>query len=284
MTAEEHTHDQAHDQAGLAYHDEGPPDADVVLLLHGWPTWSFLWRRLTPLLATRFRVLVPELVVGDLLAQAGVVEGLLARLGVERFAAIGHAHGGGVAQLLAFDGAGVEALVLIDSVAFDLAPPEDLDPRAFLERGSVEFASLTEDELAGYELAPLRPPPDLAGALEHREDEMTAWDFPIFLLWGEEDPYLPVSVAERLSDAMPASTLGVVPDSGHFLLDDAFDSVGMLIHEYLRARYLGAPHGHEGIVMLQLERRPPEADLMPYELDDDEPLPPAADQEVGPHA
>lgn len=277
MSAEEH--------AGLAYLDEGPRDADVVLLLHGWPTSSFLWRRLTPLLATRFRVLVPELVHGgDLRAETDAVEGLLLHLGVERFAAIGHAHGGGVAQLLALDGAGVDALVLIDSVAFDVAPPEDLDPRTFIERGSVEFASLTDEELAGYLAAPFRFPPDLGGALEGREAEMAAWGFPIFLLWGEEDPYLPVTLAERLSDAMPASTLGVVPDSGHLLLDDAFDSVGMLIHEYLRARYLGAPHGHEGIVMLQLERRPPEADLASYELDDDEPLPPAADQEVGPHA
>ena len=272
------------DHAGLAYLDEGPRDADVVVLLHGWPTSSFLWRRLTPLLATRFRVLVPELVVGDLRAQAGAVAGLLAHLGIERFAAIGHAHGGGVAQLLAFDGAGVAALVLIDSVAFDRAPPEDLDPHAFLERGTVEFASLTDEELAGYARAPFRFPPDLGGALEGREDEMAGWGFPIFLLWGEDDPYLPVSLAERLSDAMPVSTLGVVPDSGHFLLDDAFDSVGMLIHEYLRARYLSAPHGHEGLVMLQLERRPPEADLAAYEQDEGDPSPPAADQEVGPHA
>ncbi|MGE5226865.1 MAG: alpha/beta fold hydrolase [Planctomycetaceae bacterium] len=270
--------------ASLAYLDEGPRDADVVVLLHGWPTSSFLWRRLTPLLATRFRVLVPELVAGGLRAQADAVEGFLARLGVERFAAVGHAHGGGVAQLLAFDGAGVDALVLIDSVAFDQAPPEDLDPRSFLERGSVEFSFLTEEELEGYARAPFRFPPDLGGALVGREDEMAAWDFPIFLLWGEEDPYLPVSLAERLCDAMPASTLGVVPDSGHFLLDDAFDSVGMLIHEYLRARYLGAPHGHEGIVMLQLERRPPGADLTEYEQDEGDPSPPAADQEVGPLA
>jgi haloalkane dehalogenase len=274
----------ARSHAGLAYLDEGPRDADVVVLLHGWPTSTFLWRRLTPVLATRFRVIAPEFVEGNLRAQAHAVAGLLAHLGIERFAAVGHAHGGGVAQLLAFDGAGVAALVLIDSVGFDQAPPEDLDPRAFLERGSIEFASLTADELEGYARSPFRFPPDLGGALEGREDEMAAWDFPIFLLWGEEDPYLPVALAERLCDAMPASTLGVVPDSGHFLLDDAFDSVGMLIHEYLRARFLGAPHGHEGIVMLQLERRPPEADLAGYETDEGDPLPPAADQEVGPHA
>jgi hypothetical protein len=40
----------AEERGGLAYLDEGPRDADVVLLLHGWPTSPFLWRRLTPLL------------------------------------------------------------------------------------------------------------------------------------------------------------------------------------------------------------------------------------------
>jgi hypothetical protein len=55
-----------------------------------------------------------------------------------------------------------------------------------------------------------------------------------------------------------------------------------MIHEYLRARYLGAPHGHEGVVMLQLERRPDRVDTV--QAEDDEPASPGAAQEVGPHA
>jgi len=268
----------------LAYLDDG--DGEVVVLLHGWPVGVTLWRRLAPLLATRFRVIAPDLVLGgDLRAQASAVTELLAHLGIERFAAIGHSHGGGVALLLALDGAGVDALVLLDSVAFDVAPPDDLDPRAFLERGSVEFASLPETDLEGYLAAPFRFAPDLGDALVGREAELGALDLPVFMLWGEEDPFVPLPVAERLNGAIPASTLGVVPESGHFLLDDAFDSVGVLIAEYLRARYLGAPHGHEGLVMLQLERRPPWVDLAPYEEEDIETgTPDPAEQEVGPNA
>ena len=45
-----------------------------------------------------------------------------------------------------------------------------------------------------------------------------------------------------------------------------------MIAEYLRARYAHAPHGHDdpidGIVMLQLERRPPWVDLEEDERDD----------------
>ena len=32
----------------MAYVDVGPPDAPPVLLLHGEPTWSFLYRRMIP--------------------------------------------------------------------------------------------------------------------------------------------------------------------------------------------------------------------------------------------
>ena len=114
---------------------------------------------------------------------------------------------------------------------------------------------------------------------------MGAWERPVLLLWGEDDRLVPVGVAERLNDAIAASTLGLVPDSGHLLLDDAFASVGEMIVEYLRARYLRAPHDHGGITMLQLERRPPEIDLELYEQDDGEPAPvDPAQQEVGPNA
>jgi len=46
----------------LAYLDEGPPDGDVVLLLHGEPSWSYLYRFMVPVLvAAGHRVVVPDL-------------------------------------------------------------------------------------------------------------------------------------------------------------------------------------------------------------------------------
>lgn len=50
---------------GLRVHhlDEGPPDAAPVLLLHGEPTWSYLYRTMVPgLVAAGHRVVVPDLV------------------------------------------------------------------------------------------------------------------------------------------------------------------------------------------------------------------------------
>lgn len=47
----------------LHYVDEGPRDGPPVLLLHGEPTWAYLWRHMIPLLTAQgFRVLVPDLI------------------------------------------------------------------------------------------------------------------------------------------------------------------------------------------------------------------------------
>lgn len=45
------------------YVDEGPPDAPVVLLLHGEPSWSYLYRKMIPILAgAGLRAVAPDLV------------------------------------------------------------------------------------------------------------------------------------------------------------------------------------------------------------------------------
>jgi pimeloyl-ACP methyl ester carboxylesterase len=43
------------------YRSAGPPTAPVLLLLHGFPASSFQFRELIPLLASKFRVLAPDL-------------------------------------------------------------------------------------------------------------------------------------------------------------------------------------------------------------------------------
>lgn len=45
------------------YIDEGPQDGPIILLMHGEPTWSYLWRHMIPLLtAAGCRVLAPDLI------------------------------------------------------------------------------------------------------------------------------------------------------------------------------------------------------------------------------
>lgn len=47
----------------LAYLDEGPADGEVVLLLHGEPSWSYLYRHMIPVLvAAGLRCIAPDLI------------------------------------------------------------------------------------------------------------------------------------------------------------------------------------------------------------------------------
>ena len=47
----------------VAYLDEGPRDGELVLCLHGQPTWSYLYRHMIDdLVARGFRVVAPDLV------------------------------------------------------------------------------------------------------------------------------------------------------------------------------------------------------------------------------
>ncbi|MGI9287221.1 MAG: alpha/beta fold hydrolase, partial [Pseudomonadales bacterium] len=47
----------------LHYLDEGPSDGPVVMLMHGQPSWSYLYRyMLPPLVEAGFRVIAPDLI------------------------------------------------------------------------------------------------------------------------------------------------------------------------------------------------------------------------------
>jgi pimeloyl-ACP methyl ester carboxylesterase/catechol 2,3-dioxygenase-like lactoylglutathione lyase family enzyme len=83
----------------LFYREAGAPDAPVLVLLHGFPASSFMFRNLMPKLADRYRVIAPDH-LGFGLSDAPPVEefdytfdaltdltaGLLEQLGVDRYA------------------------------------------------------------------------------------------------------------------------------------------------------------------------------------------------------
>jgi len=48
------------DGVNVFYREAGPADAPVLLLLHGFPTSSHMFRNLIPLLADRYRVIAPD--------------------------------------------------------------------------------------------------------------------------------------------------------------------------------------------------------------------------------
>ncbi|MGH9531831.1 MAG: alpha/beta fold hydrolase [Terriglobales bacterium] len=48
------------DGGRMSYVDEGAPDSPPIVLLHGNPTWSFLYRSIIPKLSARYRVIAPD--------------------------------------------------------------------------------------------------------------------------------------------------------------------------------------------------------------------------------
>jgi haloalkane dehalogenase len=44
----------------MSFLDEGPRDGEVVVMLHGNPSWSYYWRNLVSGLADRYRCIVPD--------------------------------------------------------------------------------------------------------------------------------------------------------------------------------------------------------------------------------
>lgn len=86
--------------------DEGPPDAPALVLLHGNPTWSFLYRDLIKRASERLRVIAPDIIGFGLSDKpqdesyhtlARHIENLGAlvdELGLDRFTMVAHGWGG----------------------------------------------------------------------------------------------------------------------------------------------------------------------------------------------
>ncbi|MCI0355534.1 MAG: alpha/beta fold hydrolase [Acidobacteria bacterium] len=55
-----HTASLPVDGGRMSYVDEGAPDAPPIMLLHGNPTWSFLYRGIISKLSARYRVIAPD--------------------------------------------------------------------------------------------------------------------------------------------------------------------------------------------------------------------------------
>ncbi|MES2178099.1 MAG: alpha/beta hydrolase [Gemmatimonadota bacterium] len=184
-------------------------------------------------------------------AHATLVVGLMDALGISNACIVGHHLGGGVAQSLALNWpTRVSRLALIDSVAFSEWPKRDLRimrrllpivrtiptnwllpiARADLERGYYD-PPRAQHSIDRYQ----RPFNSDAGrmvllqhlaALDSRETvalstrlhEIAA---PTAVIWGEHDPFLPLSLGARLAAAIPGATFDIAPDSRHFTPEDA---------------------------------------------------------------
>lgn len=187
----------------------------------------------------------------DVRAHAERIVELLDELRIPQACLVGHGIGGGIVQSVAVrHPERVSHLALVDSVAFDVWPTLE----ARLARWTLPFTRflppqvlvgvLKQDMLRGYTdpdravravdlyLRPFNSPEGRAALVSHiralttRETRKMGRQLgriraPTAIVWAEHDRVLPLSIARRLQRAIPGATLEVVPDTRHFLPEEA---------------------------------------------------------------
>lgn len=257
----------------VSYVDEG--SGDPVILLHGIPTWGFLWHRLLPSLSGSLRVLIPDLIGygysdkrdrfnRSIARQAEIINVWMEKMGIESAGLIGHDIGGGVALRLAtlFPGRAAR-LCLMNSVCYDSWPIE-----AVLQFGHPEtrrrlsawtaalllkqalkmgFASSPSTDLLDGLLAPYATETGKlslirdAAALDTNQTMeiiplLQRITAPTLILWGEDDRFQPVEYGERLAWDIPGARLIRIKQARHFVMIDKPNQVCEPLLAFLRGR------------------------------------------------
>jgi pimeloyl-ACP methyl ester carboxylesterase len=251
----------------------------AVVFCHGTPFSSLVWQPFADALARDFTVHVwdmpgygrsskrPEHAV-DFGAQADAFTALLTHWGLERPHVVAHDFGGAVSlRATLVGGAAYASLMLVDVVAippsgspffrFVQAHPDVLgDLPAYIHEAIVRtyVQGASHRGLRGEQLDALVRPwlgsqgqpafyRQIAGYderfLEQNEQRLDRIDFPVRILWGADDAWIPARVGERLRDLIPGATLSLVDDAGHLMQYDAPVALADEIRAWLDARDTG---------------------------------------------
>lgn len=248
---------------------------EPVVLVHGTPSSSYLWREVARRLSSSRKVYVYDLLgygasekregqdvsIG---AQTDLLVELLEHWELEGPAIVGHDIGAAIvlrAHLLR--GRPLHRMALIDAVS--VAPwitPFSRHVQKYMEafatmpeyvhRQAVaaHLRSAIHGQRSDTELWPyLEPWSGAEGQAayyrhvsqldERYTDEIEplygSITVPTLVLWGEEDTWLDPSTGERLRKMIPGSTLRTIPQAGHFAPEDAPVEVASELEEFLAA-------------------------------------------------
>jgi pimeloyl-ACP methyl ester carboxylesterase len=241
-----------------------------VVLTHGTPSWSYLWRRVAPTLAGQRPVYLWDLpTYGDSTGERPSVAGhartlaaLVEHWGLDAPVLIGHDIGAAtVLRAHLVHGTPVSGLVLADAAV--LSPwvtataahmQQHLDVYRSMPNGpftamitahvrTTVAGALSDDAERAYldryagPAGQQRYLDQVAGFTEDDTrdvvDRLGEIAVPTDVIWGAEDSWLPPTAAATLQDAVPGARRHTVPGAGHFLTEDAPEAFLAVLAEVL---------------------------------------------------
>ncbi|MGP4043265.1 alpha/beta fold hydrolase [Streptomyces sp. 2A115] len=233
----------------LAYEEKGAQASTLppLVLIHGHPFDHTMWTPQLSAFSACRRVIAPDLRgygaspvtpgVTPLSTFAEDIATLLTDLQVDEFALAGLSMGGQIAmECYSRFPERIRALVLADTFPSPETPTGRKSRNEMADRLLREGMRGYADEVLHKMVAPYAhpdvaahvhrmmtstPPEGAAAALRGRAERpdyrglLTRVTVPTLVVVGEDDEYTPVSDAKAMHDAIPGSTLRVIPDSAH---------------------------------------------------------------------
>jgi pimeloyl-ACP methyl ester carboxylesterase len=257
--------------AGLAYREAGPPDGRPVLLVHGYPECSFMWRHaLERLGQAGWHALAPDLAgYGDSKPDPpGTWERHMDALGrfvadrkLERFALITHDWGVPIGLRWACDNPGSAAALVISDGGFfadrrwhDLAnvmrtPGEGerlmagYTKEGFFSAMRSGSTGMTDEALDEYWKGfadgvrrhahlELYRSGDFE-KLEPYQGRVAALRLPTLILWGGQDRFAGIKMAHRFHEEIAGSELVLLDEAGHFVWEDEPERTTQALLDFL---------------------------------------------------
>jgi pimeloyl-ACP methyl ester carboxylesterase len=268
----------------LFYREAGPEGAPVIVLLHGFPASSFMFRDLIPALAQRYHVIAPDLLgfgfsdappasefTYTFDALTGLTAGLLAQLGVTRYAMYVQDYGAPVGWRLALgEPQAITAIITQNGNGYEAGFVESFwkPIRAFHQeqtpeteagvRSALTLEATRWQYLAGVPDETLVSPDtwdhDFALLSRPGNDEIQVALFrdyasnpplypalheylrrsqpPVLAVWGKGDEIFGPDGARAFAADVPDAEIHLL-DGGHFLLESAGDQVAALILDFM---------------------------------------------------
>jgi haloalkane dehalogenase len=270
---------------GIAYREAVPQgwdgSAPTLLAIHGFPTSSYLWRKLLPRVAgAGYRAIALDLpgfgdspadLPGTWERQVENVERFRKALGLEGVVLAVHDWGGLIGLRWACDHpSAVSALVITDTGFFPDGKWHGIAKTLQTEGEGERLVATIDRDLFAAGLRQVSPslPEDAIdeyfkaygdeqrrqnqldlyrsgqfSKLEPYRGRLAALGVPTLLLWGAKDEFAPVAGGYRFSKEIPGASLVVIDEAGHFLTEDTPDRVGAEVAAFLAAIPVG--HGSE---------------------------------------